>query len=385
MNLLKEKLKEAQKKIAVKQAAFNTKVQEATKSAEDGDLTKASAYKKEAETIKAELDDLEAAARELRGLAQMEPISLSSDKKAAGQPHLEPVEPAHAEVKAGLNDFLHSKGATIQASVTSTDVGVLIPEEIQYTPRETVETTVRLKDYVHVVSVTTPTGKYPVLANPTTTMASVAELEKNPELAKPTFNPVAWEVETYRGAIPLSQESIDDSAADLVGIVARDADKIKVNTENQTILTALKTLSKKTVTTFDEIKDLVNVSIDPGYTVRFTVTQSFFNVLDKLKDNNGRYLLQDDIKSVSGKALGGLSVLVVPDKALGTAGSKVGFIGDLYAAILFTDRKELALKWVDNEIYGQYLAAVTRFGVSVADKNAGYFVTYDDTVVPPAE
>lgn len=384
--LLEEKLKALQEKTAQLQQTFNAKIEAAKKSAEEDNLEQAVAYKKEAETMKAELEDKEKEIQEMQAILGFAPYpEMTPAAPQAGTDNLDlnPVETPQIEAAAGLNDFIHSKGATIQASVTSTDIGVLIPEDIQYTPKETIETTVRLKDYVNVVPANTRTGKYPVLGNPNDVMVSVEELAKNPELGKPSFTEVSWEVTTYRGAIPLSQEAIDDSAVDLVGIVARDADKVKVNTENKSILTALKTFTKKTVTSFDEIKDLVNVAIDPGYTVRFTVTQSFFNVLDKLKDNNGRYLLQDDIKSVSGKSLGGLSVLVVPDKALGTAGSKVGFVGDLYHALLFMDRKELALKWIDHEIYGQFLAVVTRFGVAVADKNAGYFVTYDDTVVPP--
>ena len=44
--------------------------------------------------------------------------------------------------------------------------------------------------------------------------------------------------------------------------------------------------------------------------------------------------------------------------------------------ILFADRKDLGLRWADNEIYGQYLQAVLRFGVKKVDAKAGYFVTF---------
>ena len=42
-------------------------------------------------------------------------------------------------------------------------------------------------------------------------MASVEELEKNPALAKPDFTDVPWKVKTYRGAIHLHNEAIDDA------------------------------------------------------------------------------------------------------------------------------------------------------------------------------
>jgi acetyl-CoA carboxylase carboxyl transferase subunit alpha len=52
------------------------------------------------------------------------------------------------------------------------------------------------------------------------------------------------------------------------------------------------------------------------------------------------------------------------------------FVGDFKRGVLFADRKDLGLRWADNEIYGQYLQAVLRFGVTKVDAKAGYYVTY---------
>ncbi|KRM85212.1 hypothetical protein FC12_GL001430 [Lacticaseibacillus paracasei subsp. tolerans DSM 20258] len=46
--------------------------------------------------------------------------------------------------------------------------------------------------------------------------------------------------------------------------------------------------------------------------------------------------------------------------------------------VLFTDRQQVTLAWIDNSIWGQYLGAAFRFGVQKADSNAGYFVTNTD-------
>jgi HK97 family phage major capsid protein len=51
-------------------------------------------------------------------------------------------------------------------------------------------------------------------------------------------------------------------------------------------------------------------------------------------------------------------------------------VGDFKRGVLFADRKDLGLRWADNEIYGQYLQAVLRFGVTKVDEKAGYYVTY---------
>ena len=72
----------------------------------------------------------------------------------------------------------------------------------------------------------------------------------------------------------------------------------------------------------------------------------------------------------------GKPVFVLSDEILGASGEAKAFIGDFKRGILFADRKDLGLRWADNEIYGQYLQAVLRFGVKKVDAKAGYFVTF---------
>lgn len=298
-----------------------------------------------------------------------------------------------------VNAFLHSKGAVVneglrfegkdevlipmnEAVVPTTD-GVkkadttkVTSEELVTTPIREVNTTVDLKQFTTIHPAQKGSGKYPILKKATSKMASVAELEKNPKLAKPEFEQVDWTVETYRGAIPVSQESVDDADVDLVSIVAEAAAQIKVNTTNAAIAEVLKTFTPKAVKNLDEIKGILNVDFDPAYDVAFVVSQSFYQFLDSLKDQNGRYLLQDSITAASGKVLLGKPVFVLSDTVLGNAGEAKAFVGDFKRAVLFADRQDLGLRWADNEIYGQYLQAVLRFDAVKADEKAGYFLTY---------
>lgn len=260
--------------------------------------------------------------------------------------------------------------------VVKIDSKPVTSEEISYTPNREVQTVVDLQQFTTIHKATKGSGSYPILKNATTKMVSVAELEKNPKLAKPEFGKVNWEVETYRGAIPISQESIDDADVDLVGIVAENAQQIKVNTTNAGVSDVMKTFSAKTVKNVDDIKAILNVDLDPAYNVAFVVSQSFYQILDTLKDGNGRYLMQDSITSATGKVLLDKPVFVLPDTLLGKAGEAKAFVGDVKRAILFVLRKDLGLRWADNEIYGQYLQAVIRFDCEKADEKAGYFVTF---------
>lgn len=290
--------------------------------------------------------------------------------------------------KKAINDFIHSHGKVIDASsqVTSTEAGVLIPEEIIYDPTAEVNSVVDLSTLVTKTPVTTPKGTYPILKRATDRFSSVAELAENPKLAEPEFNKVDWSVATYRGAIPLSEEAIADSAVDLTSLVGQSINEKSVNTYNAMIAPVLQSFTAKKTTTdtlVDSLKHILNVDLDPAYSRTLVVTQSLFNTLDTLKDKNGRYLLHDASDSITdGTAKGtilGVSVYVVGDTLLGSlAGDQKAFVGDLKRGVLFTDRQQVTLAWEDSKIYGKYLGAAFRFGVQKADANAGYFVTNTD-------
>ena len=124
------------------------------------------------------------------------------------------------------------------------------------------------------------------------------------------------------------------------------------------------------------MKHINNVDLDPAYSRVIIASQSFYNFLDTVKDGNGRYLLQDSILTPSGKSVLGMPIAVVSDDTLGEAGEAHAFLGDIKRAILFANRADFMVRWVDDQIHGQYLQAGMRFGVSAADKKAGYFLTY---------
>lgn len=285
-----------------------------------------------------------------------------------------------AEQRSAFNAFMRSKGEK-REGLKSTDAGSLIPEEIIYDPTLKLETVVDLASLVQKTKVSTASGKYPILKRASTTIPSVAELEANPDLAKPQFLQVAWEIVTHRGALPISQESLDDAQVDLGQLVAEHIQTIKTHTTNAAIATKLASFTAKSVPAnaiVDGLKDIVNVSLDPAYNKAFVMTQSMYNELDKTKDNEGRYLLQDQISSPAGKSLFGLPVNVISDNqfvSTDTVGTKKLWVGDLRRAILFADRLDVAIEWVDNDVYGRIPRVVIRFDVEAADTDAGYMVS----------
>lgn len=275
-------------------------------------------------------------------------------------------------------DYVKTKGAQ-RDNVTSVEAQPIIPEDIKYQPEELPETFVDLKKFVNVQPVTTASGSHPILNPAQETMVSVEELAKNPELASPKFTDIDYKVKTYRGQIPVSQEALDDSEANLANIIARNNARQAVNTTNKYIAEVMKSFEAVDTANLDDIKAIINVDIDPAYNLSLVVSQSFYQALDTLKDKNGQYLLKQDITSPTGTVLFGRPVFIIKDELFGAKGDKKAFIGDLNYAVFFADRKQASVKWVENEIYGQVLAAYMRFDVKKGVEEAGRFITYTGT------
>lgn len=387
-----EKIKELKASINSLSTTIADKTAQVKNALEADDLEKARTIKNEIDTAK---EELKTAKADLE-LFEATKVSGGAENKTGHE-----VKGEDMTYRDKVNAFLHSKGTVVneglrfegkdEVLITMNEVTPVAPttdgvkkadttkitsEELVTTPIREIKTTVDLKPFTTIYPAKKASGKYPILKKATSKMVSVAELEKNPKLAKPEFEQVDWSVETYRGAIPVSQESVDDADVDLISIVAETVGQIKVNTTNAAIADVLKTFTAKTVANVDDIKKILNVDLDPAYDVAFVVSQSFYQILDTLKDGNGRYLLQDSITAVTGKVLLGKPVFVLSDEILGASGEAKAFIGDFKRGVLFADRKDLGLRWADNEIYGQYLQAVLRFGVKKVDAKAGYFVTF---------
>lgn len=278
------------------------------------------------------------------------------------------------EIRTGINEYVKTKGAT--RDFTTVEGGALIPEEL-LTPEKAPEDVLDLEKLVNVRQVKRGSGKYPVIKKSGGKMVTVAELEENPKLANPEIDPVSYDIETYRGYIPVSQEMIDDADYDVTGLIDEELQSQSLNTRNAEIATALKTATPKAVTGLDGLKAVFNKDISKVYAPKAIISASLYHELDTTKDDNGRYLLQDSIASESGKMLFGKEVIVLDDDVIGTSeGDLVGFIGDAKSFVTLFDRKEASVKWVDHHVYGELLAVFTRFDVVVADKDAGFYVTF---------
>ena len=342
---------------------------EEERSAVDDAITKFTEEKEAHEERKSELETELGELREK--MKEYEKAPEKREKEKNMRKRSEEIE----EARSAINAFVKSKGQVRESGFKEVDAGILIPVEI-LAPQEKPEDIVDLKNYVKNVSVNSASGKYPVIEKSGSKMNTVAELEQNPELAKPKITEINYSIATRRGYIPISQEAIDDADYDVTGLIRDEINDQSRNTRNTDIATVLKSATAKSVTGLDGLKDLVNKEIKKVYPVKFIISASLYAELDKLKDKNGRYLLQDSITSSSGKMLFGKEVIVLDDEMIAGAGELKGFVGDPKSFCSFFDRKQTSVEWVDNQIYGKLLAGIVRYDVKKTDTDAGFYITY---------
>ena len=352
---------------------LETSIEEANteeeRSVVDEEITK---FTEEKEAHEERKSELETELGELRGkMKEYEKAPEKREKEKDMGKRSEEIE----EARSAINAFVKSKGQVREGGFKEADAGILIPVEI-LAPQEKPEDIVDLKNYVKNVSVNSSSGKYPVIAKSGSKMSTVEELEQNPELSKPKISNIDYSIETRRGYIPISQEAIDDADYDVTGLIRDEINDQSRNARNTDIATVLKSATAKSVTGLDGLKDLVNKEIKKVYPVKFIISASLYAELDKLKDKNGRYLLQDSITSSSGKMLFGKEVIVLDDEMIAGAGELKGFVGDPKSFCAFFDRKQTSVEWVDNQIYGKLLAGIVRYDVKKTDTDAGFYITY---------
>lgn len=261
----------------------------------------------------------------------------------------------------------------------TTDSGsaALIPTEV-LKPHFVNKTRNPLLDLVERVKVNSGSGKYPVIKKTDGVMVSTDELKSNPELGKPAISEIDYSIKTYRGYVPVSQEMIDDADYDIMSIVEDEVFNQGENTELSLVTAVLKKATQVDAAGFDGIKDIYNKKLKSIYKASIVVTKSMFAALDKVKDKDGRYMLQTDVASPTGYSFGGKTIYKVDDTVFGEEGDMKFFIGDVTEFVKEFDRSQVSVKWVNNDIYGQLLGLFIRLDIKKVDEEAGFFGTYTD-------
>ncbi|WP_105140611.1 phage major capsid protein [Streptococcus suis] len=339
-----------------------------------------SAVEETLEELQAELASKEAEKAELE--KEIEDLQKQIDEQNRKAPTYEGGEDRGGKKKMEKREavvaYVRSIGQK-REGVKTTDVGAIIPKEVLQ-PQKEPERQNPLLNLIHVVKVSSGSGSYPVLKKSNRKMVEVGELEENPELGKTKITEVDYKIKTYRGELPLSREAIEDAQYDLIGIMQEDIQDQDEQTKLALVADILKTATVVNASGYDGLKDILNVKIKSVYNKVLVVTDSMFNALDKVKDKEGRYMLQPDITSPTGYSFSGKPIYPIADELFGSEGDMKYFIGDIHYFLTLFDRMELSVQWEDNHRFGKNLASYLRFDVKKTDADAGVFGTYTDAV-----
>lgn len=303
----------------------------------------------------------------------------SDDTKENGKMEKTLIDNTKTEIRA-YEDYIRSQGE-VRDGITTVNAAAVVPQELIGEVFDLKQSSYNLAQYATVKTVSNGQGKYPVATNQQAVLATKEELAEIADIDADMFTQVEYKVETRAGKIALSNEVVEDSEVPIVQEVKAQLAKLVENTDNKHIMDLLKTFTKKTVATLDDLKAIVNVALDPALNKMVIVNQSGFNHLDTLKDKDGRYLLQPDVTAPTGKALFGLPVVMVSDLLFANpvAGTFPLIIGDIAQAVFVARRNQVTTQWEKFDYYSQGLAVVVRNDYKKIDENAAVYVELKPT------
>ena len=234
--------------------------------------------------------------------------------------------------------------------------GYTVPADIQTKVNQYKKALVNLEELITVENVSKSTGsrtyqtkaKAPIFA----TVEEAAAIGLGTE---PTFEKINYACQKRGAIFETTDELLEDSDADIEGLIAKWIAEGDVHTSNYHILATLNTLDQTGITDIDGLKYAINVTLGSTYkkTSVILTNDSGLNYLDTAKDKNGRYLLTPDLNHPGQMLLacGDISVPIkaAPDEELAnpSEGSYPFYVGDLKEFMRKYDLRKYTIKVTD--------------------------------------
>lgn len=286
------------------------------------------------------------------------------------------------DAQAMKNQFVSDfKNLVTSGTTGAGNAGLTIPEDIQLQIRTLTRSFVSLESLVNVENVTTSHGSrvYEKLAD----ITPLKDLDDESALIgdndDPELTVVKYLIHRYAGITTVTNTLLKDTVDNIIQWLVNWAAKKDVVTRNAKILEVMgKAPKKPTISQFDNIKDLENNTLDPAIesTSSFITNQSGYNILSKVKDADGRYLMQPDVTSPDKYLIDGKPVIRIADKWLpDVSGSHPLYFGDLKQGITLFDRQQMQID-TTNVGAGSFehdttkLRFIDRFDVQLIDDGA---------------
>ncbi|AJQ61216.1 phage capsid family protein [Bacillus thuringiensis serovar morrisoni str. 4AA1] len=294
-----------------------------------------------------------------------------------------------AEEREFLENDLEKRA---MSGLTGEDGGLVIPQDIQTKINELSRSFDALEQYVTVEPVRTRSGSRVLEKNSDMIpFVEITEMGEIPETDNPKFSNVEYATKDRAGILPLSRSLLKDSDQNILKYVTNWLGKKSKVTRNVLILGVIEKLAKQAIKSLDDIKDVLNVKLDPAISPNaiLLTNQDGFNYLDKLKDKDGKYILQPDPTQPNRKLFNGSNpVVVISNRFLKTKTKKAPLIiGDLKEAIVLFKREDMELASTD--VGGKAftrntldLRAIQRDDVKLWDNEAAVYGEIDLSTTP---
>ncbi|MBG9829837.1 MULTISPECIES: phage major capsid protein [Bacillus] len=347
----------------------------------------------EAEQLTNEIKDLQKEFDIVSALYEEEVNNIPNDP--IPQPSANTVKPGDAFVnamKAAVgkhklsDDEKEVLNATTMTEGIPADGGLTVPKDIRTAIKELRRNGPEaLENYVNIESVSTLTGSRIIEVEADyVPFDNVEEAADFPLMEAPKFEDIQYAVKKKGGILKFSKELLADTAENIQAYIKKWTSKKSKATRNALILKAIADnfgTTKVPVKTVDDLKDIFNVKLDPAFetTSKALMNQDAFNFLDKLKDSEGKYILQPNPTMPTQKLLfGKYPIIVVSNKTLKTDTVKKTaplYFGDFKEAITIFDREALYIEFSEEalDLWGKDLVGMKvreRLDVKSVDKKA---------------
>lgn len=270
------------------------------------------------------------------------------------------------------------------------DGGYTVPEDVSTRIEHYKDVDYALEQDIDVVPVTTNKGSrtYQKKTSPNT----FVDIDENGAIANeidaPKFERVPYAIQDRAGFMPVSNDLVNDSDANIMEIVAEWLGKADVATTNAKVLAKVAEKAQTDLKDINGIKTALNTTLGQAYKsgAKIYTNDDGLNYLDTLEDANGRPLLNPDPTAPAQMQLRcGTTVLpikVLPNKVWATVGGKVPFIvGNLSDYVRKYTRQHMSIKASDTASIGNFNAFAQNMTLLRAIVRDDYRVKDVDSIV----
>lgn len=327
---------------------------------ENKDVAKATALMDEVDTLKAEYETEKRIfeAEKAEGVGEADPHA------GNGEPEVKELTGEQIVAKE-IRSIMSKMVDKDLAESVDADGGYTVPEDIVTRVEKWPEAKYSFLDDISVENVSTNKGARTYQKKADT--EAFVDLDENgaitKKIAAPQFERVTYAIQDRAGFMPVSNDLIHDSDANITGVVTEWLGRANIATANAKILGLIKAKSQVAVDGLAGIKKIVNVTLGQAYKAgaKIITNDDGLNYLDTLVDGNNRPLLNPDPTDSARLALRCGTVVVpvkvVPNAAMPSEGTKVPVvIGDLKAGIRKYNRQSMSLKASDVAVIGDFNA-----------------------------